>query len=141
MRFTDRIEAGRLLARHLDYLAEDRPVVLGLPRGGVVVAAEVAGHLGAPLDVLLVRKLGVPYQPEVAMGAIAEGGVEVVDRQVVDGLRITPAELASVLAREEGELQRRQGLYRMGRTRVPLEGRTVVIVDDGVATGATARAA
>ena len=141
MRFTDRIEAGRLLARHLDHLGEDRPVVLGLPRGGVVVAAEVAGHLGAPLDVLLVRKLGVPYQPEVAMGAIAEGGVEVVDRHVVDGLRITPDEVASVLAREEAELQRRLGLYRIGRTRIPLEGRTVVIVDDGVATGATARAA
>lgn len=141
MKFTDRTEAGRELARLLDHLRDEQIVVLGLPRGGVVVAAEVAQHLGAPLDVLLVRKLGVPYQPEVAMGAIAEGGVELLDHHVVDGLRITTDEVAEVVERERQELDRRLGLYRLGRHRVPLEGRTVVIVDDGVATGSTARAA
>ena len=141
MPFTDRSDAGRRLAELLLAFRGEDVVVLGLPRGGVPVAAEVAEALGAPLDVILVRKLGVPFQPELAMGALGEGGVVVLNDRVIHSAHVTSAELASVKAREEAELDRRSQLLRQGRPAVPLEGRTAVVVDDGMATGATARAA
>jgi putative phosphoribosyl transferase len=140
--FSDRVEAGRRLAA----LLEARPqtgdvVVLGLPRGGVPVAAEVAAVLRAPLDVLVVRKLGVPFEPELAFGAIGEGGVRVVNEAMVRGERLSTEDVARVEAQERDELERRSRRYRGERAALPIEGRTAVIVDDGVATGATARAA
>lgn len=117
------------------------PVVLGLPRGGVPVAAEVAAALDAPLDVLLVRKLGVPFQPELAMGAIGEEDVRVVDDEVVRRARVTPDELAAVAVRERAVMARQAELFRAGRPRLSLCGATAVVVDDGIATGSTARAA
>lgn len=139
--FRDRSHAGRELATRLERLREEHPVVLGLPRGGVPVAAAVAESLGAPLDVVLVRKLGVPYQPELAVGAIGECGVRVVNEEILRAARVSDAQLSSVEARERLELERRAAAYRSARARVPLGGRTVVIVDDGIATGSTARAA
>ncbi|MGK5528995.1 phosphoribosyltransferase family protein [Streptomyces sp. URMC 129] len=142
MIFADRIDAGRRLAQALREPLRGRdPVVLGLPRGGVPVAAEVAGALRAPLDVCLVRKLGVPFQPEVAMGAIAEDGARVINEEVLRRARVGDAALAEVEAGERAELARRAEQYRGERPRISVTGRTVVIVDDGVATGATARAA
>jgi len=140
MLFTDRTDAGRQLARRLRYLRGDDPVVLGLPRGGVLVAFEVAISLRAPLDVIVVRKLGVPFEPEYAFGAIGEGGARVIDA-VIWRTWLTEVEVAAVEARERAELDRLVRLLRGGRPPVPLAGRTVVIVDDGIATGATARAA
>jgi predicted phosphoribosyltransferase len=142
MRFRDRSDAGRILATRLGHLA-GRPdgFVLALPRGGVPVAHEVARALAAPLDVLLVRKLGVPGQPELAMGAIASGGVRVLNRLVVDGLGIPPAVVDEVAAREGAELARREQAYRPGRAPLDVAGRVVVVVDDGLATGSTMRAA
>lgn len=116
-------------------------VVVGLPRGGVPVACEVALALEAPLDVLIVRKIGMPDQPEVAMGAIGEGGVVVVNEDLMSAVNITKAQFALIEEREQVELERRVHRYRQDREPVPLEGRTVVIVDDGIATGSTARAA
>ena len=116
--------------------AED-PVVVALPRGGVPVAAEVARMLDAPLDVLVVRKLGFPFQPELAMGAIAEGGGRVVDEQLSGRGGVTAVELDAVERRERLELERRVARYRGGRRPVPVAGRTVIVVDDGIATGAT----
>lgn len=139
--FADRGDAGRRLARCLDHLRGEDIVVVGLPRGGVVVAVEVARELRAPLDVIVVRKLGVPFQPELAMGAIGEGGARVVDAEVMRGAEVTRDELAKVEAREREELQRRAQRFREGREQLSLAGRVVVIVDDGVATGSTARAA
>jgi len=138
--FLDRVDAGRQLALRLPHLGDRDPVVVGLPRGGVVVAAQVAAALRAPLDVIVVRKLGAPPAPEVAMGALGEGGVLVVNDDVVRRAGVRPAEFAEVRAREQAELDRR---VRRLRTvpRTPLAGRVVVVVDDGVATGAPARAA
>jgi predicted phosphoribosyltransferase len=116
-------------------------VVVGLPRGGVPVASEVAAALGAPLDVIVVRKLGVPYQPELAMGAIGEDGVRVINDEVVRMTGVSAEEIAQVETRERAELERRARRFRGARARVPLTGRTVVVVDDGVATGSTAAAA
>jgi len=116
-------------------------VVLGLPRGGVPVAAEVAGALGTALDVLVVRKLGVPGREELALGAIARGGVRVLNEALIRELELTPAELASIERRERAELERRERLYRDGRPAGALAGRNVVIVDDGLATGSTMLAA
>ena len=141
MHFADRTDAGRQLARRLDYLRGEPVVVLGLPRGGVPVAAEVARAIGAPLDVIVVRKLGVPFQPELAMGAVGEEGARVIDAEVVHLARVAAAELNAIEAREKSEVDRRARRYRAGRNRVPLTGRIAVIVDDGIATGATARAA
>jgi putative phosphoribosyl transferase len=141
MPFFDRAEAGRRLAALLGHLRGEDVVVLGLPRGGVPVAAEVARALGAPLDVILVRKLGVPVQPELALGAIGEGGVRIINPDVVEVTGVTGTEIAVVEARERAELERRAQRFRGGRPPVPLAGRTAVIVDDGIATGATARAA
>ncbi|WP_054812745.1 phosphoribosyltransferase family protein [Nocardia arizonensis] len=141
MLFEDRAEAGRLLAERLVSLRDADIVVLGLPRGGVPVAFEVARSLDAPLDVVPVRKLGVPYQPELAFGAIAEDGVEVLNDEVVARAGLAEDETARVERRERAELQRRAVRFRAGRRRVPLAGRTAVLVDDGIATGATMRAA
>ncbi|MEU9380865.1 phosphoribosyltransferase family protein [Streptomyces sp. NPDC048279] len=141
MFFLDRRDAGRRLADRLKQFKGSDIVVLGLPRGGVPVAAEVAKALGAPLDVCLVRKLGVPFQPELGMGAIGEGGVRVINDEVVRAARVTPYELAEVEAREREVLESRAQRYRGGREPAALAGRTVLVVDDGVATGSTARAA
>ncbi|MGY1688580.1 phosphoribosyltransferase family protein [Geodermatophilus sp. SYSU D01105] len=141
MPFLDRRDAGRRLARLLAPLRGSDVVVLGLPRGGVPVAAEVARALGASLDVVVVRKLGVPVQPELAMGAVGEGGVTVVDARVLALAGVGPADLARVEERERAELDRRARAFRGDRPRVPLAGRTAVVVDDGIATGSTARAA
>ena len=140
--FTDRIEAGRRLAAHLSELRDRSDVVVvGLPRGGVPVAAEVAEALGAPLDVIVVRKLGVPFQPELAMGAIGENGIRVLDEDLIRRSGVTDAELAEVESRERNELARRARQFRGARPRAPLADKMVVVVDDGVATGSTARAA
>ena len=140
--FDDRRDAGRQLAQRLSHLA-DVPdvVVVGLPRGGVPVAAEVADLLDAPLDVVVVRKLGVPFQPELAMGAIGEGGVRVIDPDVIHLGDVTSEEVSSVEAGERRELERRATSFRQRRTRIPLAGTVTVVVDDGIATGSTARAA
>lgn len=139
--FRNRIDAGRQLGERLAPLAEMAPVVVGLPRGGVVVAAEVARALAAPLDVIVVRKLGVPSQPELAMGAVGEDGVRVLNDDVIRVARVTPEQLDSVVARERAEVERRAAEFRRGRPSVALRDRTVIVVDDGIATGATARAA
>jgi len=141
-RFRDRAEAGRLLGERL---AQDGGlgdvVVLGLPRGGVPVARQVARALGAPLDVFLVRKLGYPGQPELAMGAIASGGIRVLNEELVRELRLTGELIDRVAEREEEELRRREQAYRGDRPPLDLSGRAVILVDDGLATGATMRAA
>lgn len=141
-RFRDRREAGRLLAAKLPAYAH-RPdvLVLALPRGGVPVAYEVARALGAPLDVFLVRKLGVPGQEELAMGAVASGGVRVLNDDIVTALRIPERVIDAIAAREQPELARRERLYRGNRPPPDVRGRTVILVDDGLATGATMAAA
>lgn len=142
MVFVDRRDGGRRLAEQLVHLANNPDVVIvGLPRGGVPVAAEVAAALAAPLDVIVVRKLGVPYQPELGMGAIGEDEVCVINDEVVRMAHVTDEDLAAVEQRERLELERRSRRFRQGRPRVPLADKIVVIVDDGVATGSTARAA
>jgi putative phosphoribosyl transferase len=139
--FVDRADAGRRLGQRLHHLQGSDVVVLGLPRGGVRVAAEVAAALDAPLDVIVVRKLGVPSQPELAMGAIGEGGVRILLPEVIRSAGVTPEALAAVERQECTELQRRAHRFRGDRARVPLAGRSAVVVDDGIATGSTARAA
>ncbi|AWB23042.1 hypothetical protein DA075_20815 [Methylobacterium currus] len=140
--FHDRADAGRALAGRLSAYASDPDVtVLALPRGGVPVAAEVARALRAPLDVFVVRKLGVPGNEELAMGAIASGGIRTLNADLVDALRIPPHAIDAVAAREQRELERRERLYRGGRAPADLRGRTVILVDDGLATGATMLAA
>jgi putative phosphoribosyl transferase len=140
--FSDRVEAGRRLAEHLtDFENRDDVVVLGLPRGGVPVAYEVATRLNVPLDVIVVRKLGVPYQPELAMGAIGEEGVRIMDSRIVSMAGVSEHELESVERRERAELRRRAELFRRGRPRVQLDGKVALIVDDGIATGSTIKAA
>ncbi|GGQ00008.1 hypothetical protein GCM10010249_17780 [Streptomyces roseolilacinus] len=141
MRFTDRATAGRQLAEAVERLRPDRPVVLGLPRGGVPVAHEVATALGAPLDVLVVRKLGVPSQPELGFGAIGEDGVRIVNDAVVRAARVDERDRARVERAERAVLDERLRRYRRDRAGVPLRGRTAVLVDDGIATGSTALAA
>jgi putative phosphoribosyl transferase len=140
--YIDRRDGGRHLADRLIQFEDDADVlVVGLPRGGVPVAAEVAKALRVPLDVIVVRKLGVPFQPELAMGAIGEDDVRVINDEVVRMARVSSAELAAVESRERAELERRASRFRKGRPRIALAGKVVVIVDDGVATGSTARAA
>ncbi|PZR84771.1 MAG: phosphoribosyl transferase [Candidatus Nephthysia bennettiae] len=141
--FADRTQAGRMLATRLEGFARQgrQPIVLGLPRGGVPVAFEVAQALRLPLDVYLVRKLGTPGFEELAMGAIATGGIQVLNEKVIEELHITSGQLDAVLAAETAELLRREGLYRRGRACPQLEGRTAILVDDGLATGSTMRAA
>lgn len=140
--FRDRAEAGRVLAAKLEkYAGRTDVIVLGLPRGGVPVAYEVAQQLGVPLDVFIVRKLGVPGFEELAAGAIASGGVRVLNDDVVRALPHADAIIESITARETAELERREQSYRDGRPAPELRDRTVILVDDGLATGATMRAA
>ena len=144
--FADRSEAGRQLGANLrEFLGGEcsggEIVTLALPRGGVPVAYQVAKALGAPLDVFVVRKLGVPRQPELAMGAIASGGVSVINDEVVRALHITPEQLAETAERETRELERREQAYRGNRSPIDVRGRCILLVDDGVATGYTMRAA
>jgi predicted phosphoribosyltransferase len=144
LRFADRTDAGQrlgaLLAGSLEPIGPGDGVVLGLPRGGVVVAAVVAGRLGLPLDAVVVRKLGLPWHAELAMGAIA-GDVIVRNERVLDETGVDPAELDAVIRAERAELRRREAAYRQGRAPVRVAGRIAIVVDDGLATGATARAA
>lgn len=138
----DRTQAGRLLARALrHYSGRDDVIVLALPRGGVPVAFEVVQAINAPLDLMLVRKLGTPGQEELAMGAIASGGVRVLNPDIVRSLRISEAVIETVVRRERKELERRQQAYRGDRPPPSVEGRCVILVDDGLATGATMRTA
>jgi putative phosphoribosyl transferase len=140
MAYANRPQAGEVLARHLtDYAGREDVIVLGLVRGGVPVAARVAAVLRVPLDVLVVRKLGVPWAPEVAFGALGAGGVVVHNPDVES--RLSSEDVASVATREAAELERREALYRGGRPPLTLDGKVAIVVDDGLATGATARAA
>lgn len=141
MLFANRDDAGRQLAGRLEHLRGQPVVVLGLPRGGVPVAAQVARALDAPLDVIVVRKIGVPFQPELAMGAVGEHGVRVTERHVIRAGAIKPEEFAAAEAREQAAVSARAARYRSYRPREPLSGRIAVVVDDGIATGSTARAA
>lgn len=142
MLFKDRADAGRRLAGELPgYGGRTDVIVLGLPRGGVPVAFEVAKALKAPLDIFLVRKLGVPGQKELAMGAIAPGGVRVLNRDVVQALNISDEIIEAIAAEEQQELERREQAYRGDRPKPDVRGRTVILVDDGLATGASMRAA
>jgi predicted phosphoribosyltransferase len=141
-RFLDRRQAGRLLARELaGYAGRREVIVLALPRGGVPVGYEVATALGAPLDVFTVRKLGAPWNEEYAIGALASGGIRLVDRAATAALGVTANDLERLTARETVELERRERVYRGNRPFPDLEGRIVILVDDGLATGATMRAA
>ncbi len=140
MRFSDRAQAGQLLAQRLSDYRHQQPLVLALPRGGVPVASEVAKALDAPLDLLMVRKLGMPHHPEYAIGAIAIGGVRVMNPDT-EFLNLSRAQVDALAADEQRELDRRERLYRAGRPPLALEGRTVILVDDGLATGSTMRAA
>ena len=139
--FRDRVEAGRILAHRLTKYADQRAIVLGLPRGGVPVAFEVAKALKAPLDVYVVRKLGVPGHEELAMGAIASGDVRVLNKPVIEDLRISEEAIEAETRKEQQEVQRRERLYRGDRPPLDVSNRTVVLVDDGIATGSTIKAA
>jgi putative phosphoribosyl transferase len=142
MRFRDRTDAGRRLGERLAGLAGDAPVVVGLPRGGVPVAAEIAARIGAPLDVILVRKVGAPGRAELAAGAVGEDGVTVRNLAVLDGLGLSWEEdLGAQVERERAEVLRRAEALRRGRSRLDLRGRMVIVVDDGIATGSTVVAA
>ena len=143
MAFTDRSDAGRKLARVLLPYKDQRPVILALLRGGVPVAAEVATALDAPLDLILVRKIGVPMQPELAMGAVANGGAPIVVRndEVIAMAGVDEAEFEAVRDRELAEIERRRRLYLGNRAPVDVKGHVAIVIDDGVATGATTRAA
>jgi putative phosphoribosyl transferase len=143
MAFQDRTDAGRRLAQALANYRDQQPVVFALPRGGVVVAAEVALALGSPLDLLLVRKIGVPQQPELAMGAVVDGGAPLVVRNedVINAVDVSESEFKVVCDRELAEIERRRKHYLGDRTPVDTTGRTAIIIDDGIATGATVRAA
>ncbi|TCZ63250.1 phosphoribosyltransferase [Roseicella aquatilis] len=142
-RFADRREAGRLLAAQLRGLGLERPILYALPRGGVAVGAEIAAALDAPLDLVLVRKLGAPFQPELAVGAVVEGDPPetVLNPDIITLTGTSEAYLAEARRRALAEIERRRGLYLAGRPRPDPRGRTAIVVDDGLATGATARAA
>lgn len=143
MPFLNRVEAGRRLADALAGWKDRHPVILALPRGGVPVAAEIAARLSAPLDLVLVRKLGVPGRPELAMGAVVDGAepITVRNEDVIATVRVTPVAFEAVRQRELAEIERRRRFYLGARPPVPVEGRCVIVVDDGIATGATVRAA
>jgi predicted phosphoribosyltransferase len=143
MPFRNRAEAGRQLAAALARYKDRQPVILALPRGGVAVAAEIAAALNAPLDLVLVRKIGVPFQPELAMGAVVDGPAPLVVRNedVIRLAGIEEAEFRAVCDGELAEIERRRARYLSGRARAEVAGRTAIVVDDGVATGATTRAA
>jgi predicted phosphoribosyltransferase len=143
MPFRDRKDAGRRLAKALSGYKAEHPVVLALPRGGVPVAAEVARAFEAPLDLLLVRKIGVPFHPELAMGAVVDGSAPLVVRNedVIRGTRVSEAEFVAVRDRELAEIRRRRARYVGERSHPDLKGRVVIVIDDGIATGASTRAA
>ena len=143
MSFRDRSDAGRKLAKALAQYKDQQPVILALPRGGVPVAAEVAAALDAPLDLILVRKVGVPFQPELAMGAVADGGASIIVRNedVIEHVGIDEAAFKSACDAEFAEIERRRDRYLGNRERAEVAGRTAIVIDDGIATGATARAA
>ena len=143
MPFKDRTDAGCQLARALAAYRDQRPVILALPRGGVTVAAEIASVLAAPLDLVLVRKIGVPQQPELAMGAVVDGGAPLIVRNedVIALANVSETEFKAVCDSELAEIERRRTLYLGNRERVDVAGRTAIIIDDGIATGATIRAA
>jgi putative phosphoribosyl transferase len=140
-RFRDRAEAGRRLALQLERFRDERPVVFAMPRGGVPVAAEVARALGAPLDVAIVRKVGAPRNPEFAIGAVAEGGTVVLSRSAIRSLRVSPRRTRSLLAAAERDLDAAIARYRRGAPPLEVSGRCAILVDDGLATGRSARAA
>lgn len=142
-RFQDRADAGRQLARRLLHLKDENPVVLALPRGGVPVGHEVAAALGAPLDLVLVRKIGAPDQPELALGAVIDGDrpETVLNQDIVDSLGVTNDDIRAIEQQELAEIGRRRRMYLGQRSPVPVAGRTAIVVDDGIATGATMRAA
>ena len=136
--FLNRVDAGRRLATKLArYANREDVVVLGIPRGGVPVAFEVAVAIHAPLDILLVRKLGVPGERELAMGAIASGGARILNRRLIVELGVTENQVAETIADQEAELQRREELYRGVRSGIPIQGKTIILVDDGIATGSS----
>lgn len=139
--FKDRVDAGEILANKLSKYAVENPLVLGLPRGGVPVAFEVAKALKAPLDVYIVRKLGVPGHEELAMGAIATGDVRVLNESVIGPLRISKEAIETETRKEKAELKRRERVYRSGRAPLNVANRTVLLIDDGIATGSTIKAA
>jgi putative phosphoribosyl transferase len=141
VRFRDRRDAGLQLGEAVAHLANSEPVVLGLPRGGVAVALEIARKLHAPLDVIVVRKLGAPIQPQLAVGAIGEGDIGVRNEQIIESLGMTPDEVAAIERAAREEVQRRSQRLRSGRPKVSLTGRVAIVADDGIATGATAKAA
>ena len=143
MPFNNRVEAGRLLAKALASYKEQKPVVLALPRGGVPVAAEIAKALDAPLDLVLVRKIGVPYQPELAMGAVVDGSKPVVVRNehIIELTGVSEADFNTIRDRELAEIERRRKLYVGDRLHPAIKDHTAIVVDDGIATGATTRAA
>jgi len=138
--FLDREHAGRELAKHLRKYRHARPLVIGLPRGGVVVASEVARELGADLDVWIVRKVGAPVRPELGLGAVAEGGEKYLDPGIVAEVGVSADELAVLVDQKEREVRQRQKLFRGGAPPPDVAGRTVIVVDDGIATGGTMRA-
>ena len=141
--FRDRKDAGERLAAQLLHLKDKSPVVLALPRGGVAIGAEIARLLGAPLDIVLVRKIGVPWQPELALGAVANGGVPeiFIDERMQEAMAIPADYVREETTRQLAELERRRQIYRAGRPPVEVAGRTAIVVDDGIATGATMRVA
>ncbi|HEX5455329.1 MAG TPA: phosphoribosyltransferase family protein [Stellaceae bacterium] len=141
--FSDRRDAGAQLADRLVHLKDRQPVVLALPRGGVAIGFEIARRLDAPLDIVLVRKIGAPMQPELALGAVAEGATPeaFIDERLARLLAVPPDYISAQTAREIAELDRRRQVYRAGRPPVPVEGRAAIVVDDGIATGATMRVA
>jgi len=142
MVFANRAEAGRALARHLtEYANRKDVIVLAAPRGGIPVAYEVATRLGVPLDILVMRKLGVPGHEELAFGAIAGGGIRVLDRDIIEAFGLTGADIERVTRSEKLELARRERAYRGGQPPLDVHGRTVILVDDGIATGSSMRAA
>lgn len=143
MPFVDRTEAGRKLAKALARYKSQQPLVLALPRGGVPVAAEVAGALDAPLDLILVRKIGVPYQPELAMGAVVDGAepVTVRNEEVIRLAGVSEPEFNTIRDQQLAEIERRRKVYLGDRPHTPLAGRCIIVIDDGIATGATTRAA
>ena len=138
--FRDREHAGRELAKHLRKYRHAHPLVIGLPRGGVIVASEVARELGAELDVWIVRKVGAPVQPELGLGAVAEGGETYLDQEIIAEVGVSPDELAVLVDQKEREVRQRQKLFRGVAPPPNVAGRTVIVVDDGIATGGTMRA-
>lgn len=142
MVFENRFEAGEILSRRLrEYAGRHDVVVLGIPRGGVQVAQVIAQELRAPLDILILRKLGVPGHEELAFGAIARGGVRVIDQEIVQGMGIASADVERVTRLEQSEVERRENAYRSGQLPINVSGKTVILVDDGIATGSSIRAA